>query len=211
MYNVERLFEMLIEKECNKYRDKLHMSNIFIFIQHFVPNVYKSRDDYSWKKYIKYKYFILNNYLRIKNSYIDIFIPQYKIFNKSFDIISYTGYDGKFLNHMLSDFKFKNNLSIVKKKIFIRKINKINHKIDLIKIDTNGHELSIINGLLKFIKRDKPALIVEENYDSNKIMKLLKRFSYKGYYYSISKRKFELKRNKGALNRYYLQDKHLKI
>jgi len=147
----------------------------------------------------------------IKNSYIDIFIPQYKIFNKSFDIISYTGYDAKFLNHMLSDFKFKNNLSIVKKKIFIRKINKINHKIDLIKIDTNGHELSIINGLLKFIKRDKPALIVEENYDSNKIMKLLKRFSYKGYYYSISKRKFELKRNKGALNRYYLQDKHLKI
>ena len=65
-----------------------------------------------------------------------------------------------------------------------------------------------IDGL---IVRDKPALIVEENYDSNKIMKLLKRFSYKGYYYSISKRKFELKRNKGALNRYYLQDKHLKI
>ena len=146
----------------------------------------------------------------VKNSDVDIFIPRYKIFNKNFDIISYTGYDDKFLNHMLLDFKFKNNLSIVKKKIFIRKINKINHKIDLIKIDTNGHELSIINGLIKFIKRDKPALIIEENYDSNKIMKVLKRFSYKGYYYSISKKKFELKRNKDALNRYYLQEMHLK-
>ena len=147
----------------------------------------------------------------IKNSSIDVFVPRYKIFNKSFDIISYTGYDNKFLKHMLSDFKFKNNLSITKKKIFIRKINKINHKIHLIKVDTNGHELSIIIGLLKFIKRDKPALIVEENYDSNKITKLLKRFSYKGYYYSISKKKFELKKNKDALNKYYLQEKHLKI
>jgi FkbM family methyltransferase len=147
----------------------------------------------------------------IKNSSIDIFVPRYKIFNKNFDIISYTGYDDKFLKHMLSDFKFKNNLSITKKKIFIRKINKINHKIHLIKVDTNGHELSIIIGLLKFIKRDKPALIVEENYDSNKIMNLLKAYSYKGYYYSLTKKRFELKKNKDALNRYYLQKKHLKI
>jgi len=146
-----------------------------------------------------------------KNSNVDIFIPRYKLFDKNFDIISYTGYDNKFMKHMLADFKFKNNLSIVKKKIFIKKINNINHKIDLVKIDTNGHELSVINGLLKFIKRDKPALIVEENYDSNKIMKLLKRFSYKGYYYSINKKKFKVKKNKDALNRYYLQDKHLKI
>jgi len=40
---------------------------------------------------------------------------------------------------------------------------------------------------------------------------VLKRFSYKGYYYSISKKKFELNKNKDALNRYYLQEKHLKI
>ncbi|MDB4845790.1 FkbM family methyltransferase [Candidatus Pelagibacter sp.] len=147
----------------------------------------------------------------LKDSKIDIFIPRYKIFNKNFDIISYTGYDEKFMNHMLLDFRFKNNLSIIKKKIFIKKINRINHKIDLIKIDTNGHELSIIKGLIKFIKRDKPALLVEENYDSNKIMKLLKSHSYKGYYYSIKKKKFELKKDKDALNRYYLQKKHLKI
>ena len=146
-----------------------------------------------------------------KNSYINIFTPRYKFFNKNFDITSYAGYDDKFMKHMLQDFKFKKNLSVVKKKIFIRKIDKINHKIDLVKIDTNGHELSIIKGLLKFIKRDKPALIVEENYDSNKIMKLLKLFSYRGYYYSIKKKKFEVKKNKDSLNRYYLQKKHLKF
>ncbi len=144
-----------------------------------------------------------------KNSSTNVFIPRYKLFNKNFDIISYTGYDYKFMHHMLKDFIFKKNIFIIKKKIFIKKIIKIKHKIDLIKIDTNGHELSVIKGLLKFIKRDKPALIVEENYDSNKITNLLKTYSYKGYYYSITKKKFELKKNKDTLNRYYLQKKHL--
>ena len=146
-----------------------------------------------------------------KNSYINIIFPRYKFFNKNFDIISYTGYDKKFMEHMLLDFKFKKNLPIVKKKIFIKKIKKINKKIHLIKIDTNGHELSVIKGLINIIKRDKPVLIVEENFDANKIMQLLRPFSYKGYYYSINKKKFELKKNPDALNRYYLQKKHLKI
>ena len=85
----------------------------------------------------------------------------------------------------------------------------MNKKIHLIKIDTNGHELSIIKGLMKFIKKDKPALIVEENYDTSKIMRLLKKYSYKGYYYSINKKNFTLKRDSNALNIYYLQKKHL--
>ena len=62
---------------------------------------------------------------------------------------------------------------------------------------------------MKFIKKDKPALIVEENYDTSKIMRLLKKYSYKGYYYSINKKNFTLKRDSNALNIYYLQKKHL--
>jgi hypothetical protein len=56
-----------------------------------------------------------------KNSNVDIFIPRYKLFDKNFDIISYTGYDNEFMKHMLADFKFKNNLSIVKKKYLLKK------------------------------------------------------------------------------------------
>ena len=38
-------------------------------------------------------------------------------------------------------------------------------KIDLIKIDVNGHELSVLKGLSNIIKRDKPALIIETGED----------------------------------------------
>ena len=47
-------------------------------------------------------------------------------------------------------------------------------KISLIKIDVNGHELSVIKGLNNIIKKDKPALIVETDKNINKINKYLK-------------------------------------
>jgi FkbM family methyltransferase len=143
------------------------------------------------------------------NSYTYIYFPRYKFFKKKFDIVSYTSYGVRLLKHYMLDFKFRKNLSIIKEKILIKKINKINKKIHLIKIDTNGNELFVIKGLINIIKKDKPALIVENNPDSVKIMKLLKKYSYKGFYYSIDSKKFTSKKNNHALNRYYLQKKHL--
>ena len=144
-----------------------------------------------------------------QNSHITIFFPRYKFFNKFFDIITYTHYDIKLMRHFLLDFKFRKNISIIKEKIFIKKISKMSKKIHLIKIDTNGNELFVIKGLMKIIIKDKPALIVENNPDSAKIMKLLKKLSYTGLYYSINSKKFTSKKNVHALNRYYLQKKHL--
>ena len=67
----EEIFEKVLKKEGDKYSNKLHLSNIFLFTQHFFPNIYKTRNTYSWQKHIKYKFFILNNFLRIKYSCID--------------------------------------------------------------------------------------------------------------------------------------------
>ena len=94
------------------------------------------------------------------------------------------------------DFKFRKNISIIKKKIFIKKVKKINKKIDLIKIDTNGFELPVIKGLLHIIKQDRPALIIELNEDEKKIEKLLKKFSYKAYYYSTDKKELTFKKKR---------------
>ena len=110
---------------------------------------------------------------------------------------------------VLSDFKFRRNISIIKKKIFVKKIQKINKKIDLIKIDTNGCELSVVKGLIHIIKKDKPALIIEYNRDVKIIDQLLKKFSYKGYYFLHNTKKFSLKKKRYSENTYYLQKNHL--
>ena len=71
---------------------------------------------------------------------------------------------------------------------------KINRKIDLIKIDTEGSEYEILLGGITTIKRDKPFLIIETHpwYDpeiDKKIISLIR--NVKGY-------KWEIKRNKGS-------------
>jgi FkbM family methyltransferase len=37
------------------------------------------------------------------------------------------------------------------------------HTVRLIKIDTEGHELSVLRGMTKLLQRDRPILIVEDN------------------------------------------------
>ena len=143
------------------------------------------------------------------NCYKTIFFPRYKFFFRNFDLITYTFYNKKLLNHFLLDFKFRENISIIKKKIFIKKIKRVNKRIDLIKIDTNGFELSVIQGLINIIKKDKPALIIELNQDEKKIEKLLKKLSYKAYYYSTNREEFTPKKKRYSRNKYYLQKNHL--
>ena len=64
-------------------------------------------------------------------------------------------YDKKELQKQINlDFKFKRNINIVQKEIFLKRIDKLNLKISLIKIDVNGHELSVVKGLKNIIKKD---------------------------------------------------------
>ena len=114
------------------------------------------------------------------------------------------------MNHFLLDFKFREILSIASSILTIKKIGLFKKKINLIKIDTNGYELSIIKGLIQTIKRDSPVLLVEMNKDEKKISKILKRFNYDGYFYSISQKKFTKRKKSNALNKYFLQKKHIK-
>ena len=90
------------------------------------------------------------------NKYYDVFFPRYKFFSKNFDLITYTYYNKKKLTkQIILNFKFKKNISIIKEKIYLKKVKKVKSKIDLIKVDVNGHEFSVIRGLNKIIKRDK--------------------------------------------------------
>jgi FkbM family methyltransferase len=142
-------------------------------------------------------------------SNLKIFFPRYKCFNTKFDLITYAHYEKKLLNHFLNDFIFKKNLYIASTKLKIKKVGKIKLKIDLIKIDTNGFEFQVIISLLNVIKKDLPAIIVEINKDSKKIEKILSKYNYKSFYYSIYDKKFSKKIKRNCTNKYFLQKNHI--
>ena len=142
----------------------------------------------------------------------EIFFPRYKFFSKNLDLITYTYYDKSILQKQIDlDFKFKKNLSIIKEKISLKKIKKIKTKIDLVKIDVNGHELSVIKGLKELIKKDKPALIVETGDDIKEIGRYLKKYGFNKYLFSNKNNNFIKIKKNYPLNTYFLQKKHLKI
>lgn len=146
------------------------------------------------------------------NKYYEIFFPRYKFFSKNLDLIPYTYYNKQaLLNQINLDFKFKKNISIVKKKIYLKKVKDIKAKIDLIKIDVNGHELSVVKGLSKIIKRDRPALIIETGNDIKIIENYLKKYGFEKYLFFNKYNKFLKIKKNYPLNTYFLQKKHLKL
>ncbi len=145
-----------------------------------------------------------------KNTHKKIFFPRYKFFSKNLDLIPYTYYNkATLLSQLKLDFKFRKNLAIIEKKLPIKKIEKFNLKIDLIKIDVNDNSLSVIRGLSKIIKRDKPVLLVETDSDIKLINKKLKLYGYKKFAFLNSNKKFISVKKKFPLNTYFLQKKHL--
>ena len=84
-------------------------------------------------------------------------------------------------------------------------------KINLIKIDVNGHELSVLKGLSKIIKRDKPALIIETGEDIKIIGWYLKRYGFEKYLFLNKYNKFMKIKKNYPLNTYFLQKNHLKL
>ena len=146
------------------------------------------------------------------NKNYEIFFPRYKFFSKNLDLITYAHYSKKkLLDQINLDFKFINKISIIKEKIYLKKIKKIKSKIDLIKIDVNGHELSVVKGLSKIIKRDKPALIIETNDDIKIIEKYLNKYNFKKYLFLKKNKKFIKIKKSYPLNTYFLQKKHLRL
>ena len=164
-------------------------------------------------KKLNIKNLIINPYgISQFNKYYEIFFPRYKFFSKSLDLITYAHYSKKALLDQINlDFKFKKNISIIKEKIYLKKIKKMKTKIDLIKIDVNGHELSVLKGLSKIIKRDKPALIIETGDDINIIEKNLKKYGFERYFFSNKYNKFLKIKKNYPLNTYFLQKNHLRL
>jgi len=62
------VFEKLFKHQYDKISDETNITNIFLFSSYFTSNACKKRTHYTWRKYIKYKYFMLKNYLNVNRN-----------------------------------------------------------------------------------------------------------------------------------------------
>lgn len=118
--------------------------------------------------------------------------------------INYSSFYTKIKRFVITLFYFKK--SIYKKKIRVKKevlFNVLkNHKIeniDLIKIDTEGHEFNVLKGLKNYIKKTK-IILLEFHYDDS----IIKNYDFQKMNFFFTKNGFKLiSKNKMILRKGY--------
>ena len=153
----------------------------------------------------------LHNYAVSNNSNVNvIYCPYYLIFGKKFYLSAYSSHSLDDLKLSIRDFKPQNKLLIEKFDIHTRplKLN-IDNELFLIKIDTNGHEYSIIKNLHELLKIHKPLIILEIGKDIKKITLTLNQLDYKKLYYNRKQNNFSEKNKNNSINAFFLNNKHL--
>ena len=150
---------------------------------------------YEMSKYSKYCYafepnpFLVKNLKRSLANNVKIF--QVALSNQKGNATLKIPVSSNIEEHGLASIEDENKLNnspineyIVKKEVLD---NYQLEKVDLIKIDVEGHELSVLEGCKNLIKRDRPVFLVEieERHKKNNIYKVnnyFKKFMYKGFY-----------------------------
>ena len=97
MFTFENIFNRVLQSENDKSSSKYPYSKILLFTTYFTPNILKPSNAYSWDKYIKYKFFILNSLLHYKYIYIN-----------DCDRIEMMYFFSTVQKHMMALYRFKN-------------------------------------------------------------------------------------------------------
>ena len=155
----------------------------------FEPNIF------IYKKFLK-KFKVRNNFkvfnfgLGEKNEIKNIFFPFYKKV-----CLHYFGSSEK--KYIIDSIKltspnYLHKIKIEKTQMALRKYDTLNikKKIDFIKIDVEGHDLHVLKGMKKSIKKFNPIILVEYNTENFKeIYKFLN--SYNAYIFKFDNKKFK--------------------
>jgi FkbM family methyltransferase len=163
-------------------------------------------------KKINLKKKIYNYGISDKNRVLNIYIPTYKFLNKKFFLITYAYYNREHLKKVLNkNFFLSRDIKIEKKKIYLRKPPDIKERIDLVKIDVNGHEYEIVKSLDKIIKKSRPVIITEELSKINLINRFLKKYNYQCCYYDYKNKKIKIYKpgKSNPLNFYFIYKKNI--
>ena len=131
---------------------------------------------------------IYNTALSDKNGFLTFYIP----FIKKESIHYFASFHKNYVKFSMKNTFPGKTFRLFKRKIKVIKLDnlKIKKKINLIKIDSEGHDLQVVKGAIKTIKKNKPFLLIEYNQELySKISRELGK-DFRPYYYSISNNNF---------------------
>lgn len=131
---------------------------------------------------------IYNTALSDKNGFLMFYIP----FIKKESIHYFASFHKNYVKFSMKNTFPGKTFRLFKRKIKVIKLDnlKIKKKINLIKIDSEGHDLQVVKGARKTIKKNEPVLLIEYNQELySKISSELGK-NFRPYYYSISNNNF---------------------
>jgi len=131
---------------------------------------------------------IYNTALSDKNGFLMFYIP----FIKKESIHYFASFHKSYVKFSMKNTFPGKTFRLFKRKIKVIKLDnlKIKKKINLIKIDSEGHDLQVVKGARRTIKKNKPFLLIEYNQELySKISRELGK-DFRPYYYSISNNNF---------------------
>lgn len=131
---------------------------------------------------------IYNTALSDKNGFLMFYIP----FIKKESIHYFASFHKNYVKFSMENTFPGKTFRLFKRKIKVIKLDnlKIKKKINLIKIDSEGHDLQVVKGARRTIKKNKPFLLIEYNQELySKISRELGK-DFRPYYYSISNNNF---------------------
>ena len=154
-------------------------------IYSFEPNIsiYKILN----KKFLMNKKIKIYNYAISKKKLLFLYVPEIYFFH----LTLWASFNKDFLMDRWKKFTSINinKIKIIKIKIKSISMDTIKINPNLLKIDTEGAELEVINSGIKLIKKNTPVIILEFNKNNFfKIKKLLTKYNYQIYKFDFSQK-----------------------
>lgn len=154
------------------------------------------------------KLYIFNKACSNKYKKLILFTPFQKILIFKIYLKYFSSYSLKFVKkNLIKYFNNQNNFFYEKTIVHTIKIDDLNLKPDVVKLDIEGYEFNALLGARKTIKRFKPVIYIEN--PSLSIDKFFYSMNYKKYQYQKKYKKLsEIKKtNKVSYNYFYIYDK----
>jgi FkbM family methyltransferase len=178
-----------------------YKSNFFCFEPSF--HLYKNK-----KLKNDNKLYIFNKACSNKSKKLVLFTPFKKILTVKIYLKYFTSYSLKFIKkNLIKYFNCDKNIFFEKILVNTIKIDNLNLKPDLIKLDVEGHEINVILGAIKTIKKIRPIIYIEN--PSKVVDKLFYSLNYRKFQYKKKIKKLFIvkKNNKSSYNYLYIYNK----